>query len=145
MRVAAFPVNTTDAIHIYSDSQHIWLQLRRHFPTQDGIGTPSFKVAANLTPAQAIAIAAELLVASQHYQGAPPPINPPAQSDGTAINHGKPWTPDEDKRLADAYDAGTPVPQLARTHQRGVGGIQSRLAKLGKLAPDQFWTYPPES
>lgn len=52
------------AVHIYSDPEHIWLQLRRHVQTEQAIGTPSFKVALNLTPQQAIAIAGELLTAA---------------------------------------------------------------------------------
>ena len=60
-------------------------------------------------------------------------------------NHGKPWTPEEDKRLADAFDAQTTIPELAKAHQRGVGGIQNRLTKLGRLTADQYKTYLPES
>lgn len=57
-------------------------------------------------------------------------------------NHGKPWTPAEDKMLVDAFDAQTTIPELAKAHQRGVGGVQNRLTKLGKLTADQFKTYP---
>ena len=143
-----FSVNSTDAVHVYSDAQHIWLQLRRGIPTQDDIGAPSFKSAIRLTRDQAVAIAGELLTASTHHQSSPTPAKP-AQSNGTIpntpANHGKPWTPAEDKKLADAFDAQTTIPQLAKAHKRGVGGIQSRLTKLGKLTADQYKTYPPES
>ncbi len=142
-----FPVNSTDAVHVYSDAQHIWLQIRRSIPTQEDIGTPSFKTAINLTRDQAIAIAGELLTASTQHQSSPSPTKP-AQSNGTArtpLNHGKPWTPAEDTKLVDAFDAHTSIPQLAKTHKRGIGGIQSRLTKLGKLTKGEYKTYPPES
>lgn len=60
-------------------------------------------------------------------------------------NHGKPWTSEEDKMLVDAFDAQATIPEIAKAHQRGVGGIQNRLTKLGRLSPDQYRTYPPES
>lgn len=73
----------------------------------------------------------------------------PAQRNGTDVNvppnHGKPWTPAEDKQLADAFDAHTTIPELAKAHKRGIGGIQNRLTKLGRLTADQYKTYPPES
>ena len=56
-----FTINGTDAVHIYSDAQHMWIQLRRDVPTEQAIARPSFKVALGLTPEQAIAIATELL------------------------------------------------------------------------------------
>lgn len=60
-------------------------------------------------------------------------------------NHGKPWTGEEDKILVDAFDAKTTIPELCKAHQRGVGGIQNRLTKLGRLTADQYKTYPPQS
>lgn len=60
-------------------------------------------------------------------------------------NHGKPWTPEEDQKLADAFDAHTTIPELAKAHQRGVGGIQNRLIKLGRLTAEQYKNYPLES
>jgi hypothetical protein len=59
------------AVHIYSDPKHIWLQLRRDVPTEQAIGTPSFKVALNLTPQQAIAIAGELFAAATRNASPP--------------------------------------------------------------------------
>ena len=71
----------------------------------------------------------------------------PAQSNGTDSqvpeNHGKPWTAAEDKQLTEAFDAHTSIPELAKAHKRGVGGVQSRLTKLGKLAPEQQSTFTP--
>ncbi len=48
-------------------------------------------------------------------------------------NAGKPWTEAEDHQLAAAFDAGTAVAALARTHQRTSGAITSRLIRLGRL------------
>jgi hypothetical protein len=48
-------------------------------------------------------------------------------------NAGKAWTEGEDQRLVAAFDAGTPVAELARTHERTTGAINSRLIRLGRL------------
>jgi hypothetical protein len=48
-------------------------------------------------------------------------------------NAGKPWGEEEDQRLAAAFDAGTPVAELARVHERSRGAITSRLVRLGRL------------
>jgi hypothetical protein len=64
MRFVPFAIGSTDAVHIYSDAQRIWLQLRRDVPTEHDIAKPSFKVTLGLTPEQAIAIAGELLTAA---------------------------------------------------------------------------------
>ncbi len=58
------------------------------------------------------------------------PARPAAAAPGNA---GKSWTEDEDHRLVAAFDAGTPVAALARTHERTTGAINSRLVKLGRL------------
>lgn len=49
MRAVQLPANGTDCIHVYSDDQHIWLQLRREVHTEQDIGRLSFKVALCLT------------------------------------------------------------------------------------------------
>jgi len=48
-------------------------------------------------------------------------------------NTGKPWSDDEDTRLASSYDAGRSLVDLAREHDRTRGSIQARLVKLGKI------------
>jgi hypothetical protein len=63
--------------------------------------------------------------------------------DGAAASRGKakpraehaglPWSDDEDRRLADAYDAGTSAKDLAGRHKRSIAAIQARLVKLGKI------------
>jgi hypothetical protein len=48
---------------------------------------------------------------------------------------GKGWSEDEDRRLAEAFDAGTSVADLAALHERSRGAITSRLIRLGRLQP----------
>lgn len=82
-------------------------------------------------------------------QATAPSTKPTHPTNGVATNfpanHGKSWTTEEDKMLADAFDAQATIPELAKAHQRGVGGIQGRLTKLGRLTAEQYKTYPPES
>ena len=50
-------------------------------------------------------------------------------------NAGKPWTEDEDRELLAAFDGGRPLAELAQAHGRTRGGIQARLVRHGRLAP----------
>ena len=50
-------------------------------------------------------------------------------------NAGKPWNDDEDKLLADGFDAGRSIAELAEEHQRTRAAIQARLVRLGKVEP----------
>lgn len=61
MRAAQFPVNGSDVIHVYSDESHIWIQLRRHVPTEQDIGRSSFKVALCMQPGTAHKLGLELM------------------------------------------------------------------------------------
>ena len=45
-------------------------------------------------------------------------------------NFGKPWTSDEDVVLASEFDAGMPMGEIARKHQRTQSSIRLRLEKL---------------
>jgi hypothetical protein len=58
---------------------------------------------------------------------------------------GKPWTEVEDKQLCDAFTAGTSLVDLAQKHQRTAGGIEARLVKHGKIAPQEGKTYQSRS
>ena len=141
IRAKPIPINATDAVHIYSDSTKIWLQLRREHPTEKDIGITSFKTALRITPNQAIAIAGELLsiAAFQQQSGKTPEIatspHPPANDGQGSIpeNHGKTWTPEEDKQLLSRFHSKLSVEEIAKKHKRGIGGVQSRLAKHGKV------------
>jgi hypothetical protein len=46
-----------------------------------------------------------------------------------------PWTTEEETRLIEAFDQGVTLETLASKHRRKIGGIKSRLIKLGKLEP----------
>jgi len=48
-------------------------------------------------------------------------------------NAGKPWFEDEDSKLVELFESGTTIAELASTHKRTKGAIQSRLIKLGKI------------
>jgi len=61
MRAQQFPINNTDAVHVYSDETHIWLQLRREVPTESDIGRSSFKIAICLQPGTAHKLGLELI------------------------------------------------------------------------------------
>jgi hypothetical protein len=61
MRAQQFPANATDAVHVYSDDTHIWVQLRRDVPTDLDIGRTSFKFASCLQPGTAHKLGLELI------------------------------------------------------------------------------------
>lgn len=48
-------------------------------------------------------------------------------------NAGKPWEPQEDDKLASAFDSGTDLKQLALEAGRTPFAVETRLIKLGKL------------
>ena len=50
-------------------------------------------------------------------------------------NFGKPWTEGEDRVLTAEFDAGLPMAEMARKHQRTQSSIRLRLEKLGKIEP----------
>ena len=53
-------------------------------------------------------------------------------------NAGKPWSADEDARLADGFDAGRDPASLAADLGRSAFAVEVRLAKLGRLpAPER--------
>lgn len=79
MRLFQLPVNPTDAVHVYSDDQHIWLQLRRDVPTERDIGRSSFKTAMCLTSGTAHKLGLELLnLAERNKQKAKATASKPA-------------------------------------------------------------------
>jgi hypothetical protein len=48
-------------------------------------------------------------------------------------NIGSRWTPEEEQRLASAFDTGKRVSELAALHGRSIAAIEARLLKLGKI------------
>ncbi len=62
-------------------------------------------------------------------------------------NRGNPWTPEEEERLATAFDAGKSVEEIVRAHNRSRAAIEARLVKLGRLDPSAVTVplrYPPK-
>ncbi|MBX9812298.1 MAG: hypothetical protein K2Y16_11910 [Burkholderiales bacterium] len=58
------------------------------------------------------------------------------------------WTPEEEERLAAAFDAGRTVDELVRAHNRSRAGIEARLLKLGKIDASALTVplrYPPKT
>ena len=72
MRAQAFSLNHGGAIHTYINDDAIILQIRKTTPSEEDLLQPSFKVAVNLSPQEAMAIATELLLAvSKHLKDSP--------------------------------------------------------------------------
>ncbi len=84
MRAVRLPVNGTDAVHVYSDDQRIWLQLRRNVPTERDVGRPSFKAALCLTPDTASKLGLELLNIAERNKDKLKAKNPPTAKQPTA-------------------------------------------------------------
>jgi hypothetical protein len=138
MRSKVFTLNETDAVHVYSAPSVIWLQLRREHPTENDIGVTSFKASLKLTPIQAIGIAGELLaIAAAHHKATTPETEVRDSISEVPENHGKPWTLEEDKQLLSRFHSKLSASDIAKKHKRGVGGIQSRLVKLGAIPTGQ--------
>jgi hypothetical protein len=55
--------------------------------------------------------------------------------DRLPANVGKPWTADQDAALLAAFDAGTPLDEIAGRLQRTRVGVRTRLERHGRLAP----------
>jgi hypothetical protein len=49
------------------------------------------------------------------------------------VNAGKAWSPEEDSRLAAAFDLGQDVRQMAQDLGRSHVAVEARLVKLGKI------------
>lgn len=54
------PLSETDAVHVYSNDEGIWLQLRRLVPTEKDLCEPSFKSSMELSPEIARLLGKEL-------------------------------------------------------------------------------------
>lgn len=55
-------------------------------------------------------------------------------------NVGRPWTPDEERALVTAFQAGDPLTEVATKHRRTLRAIEARLERLGLLTADQRLT-----
>jgi len=52
------------------------------------------------------------------------------------LNAGKSWQAEEDRRLAQAFDSGLPIAEIAKRLSRTEGSIAARLVRIGKV-PDR--------
>lgn len=71
----------------------------------------------------------------------------PAAAKPATTGAGSRWTPEEESRLAAAFDEGRTPQELARMHGRSLAGIEARLLKLGKIDAAALTTqlrYPPQ-
>ncbi len=66
---------------------------------------------------------------------ATPQPQPSRRAPASAPKAGLPWDAAEDEALAQAFDQGASVTELAQLMQRTRGGIEARLVRLGKMTP----------
>jgi hypothetical protein len=59
------------------------------------------------------------------------------ESTARRANVGKQWTEEEDQRLLAQFDRGRPITELMQAHGRTLAGIEARLEKHGRLAPQE--------
>jgi hypothetical protein len=84
-----------------------------------------------------------LYCAIQTMESARPPRQPAVlRASGAQLNAGRPWTEEEETRLAKTFDAGTPIEALAQEHQRSRWAIEARLARLGKIPEPTSTRFP---
>jgi DNA-binding NarL/FixJ family response regulator len=55
-------------------------------------------------------------------------------------NVGRPWSPDEERALVTAFQAGDSAEDIAAKHGRTLRAIEARLERLGLLSADQRTT-----
>src|SRR5262252_9668333 len=73
-----------------------------------------------------------------------PARRPPMPESGS----GSRWSAEEEQRLANAFDTGRTVDELARAHNRSRAAIEARLVRLGKMDPSAVTSalrYPPKA
>ena len=52
-------------------------------------------------------------------------------------NTGRPWRQADDAQVLAAFRAGEPLARIATAHHRSLASVESRLERLGALAPEQ--------
>ena len=82
MRAQVIKLADGAQVQVYSNRDRLVLQMRRQVATEVDLLTPSFKVAVELTPAEALNLAAELLHAAAAQ--VPPATQPNKRADPSA-------------------------------------------------------------
>ena len=52
-------------------------------------------------------------------------------------NTGRPWRQADDSQVLAAFQRGEPLAQIAAAHHRSLASVESRLERLGVLAPEK--------
>ena len=107
-----------------TQAQQIIEGLARGLDTTTGEVLPDSSPLSQPQVIRALFMAARAL--EQVRANAPRKADPPG-------NAGKPWSDEEDQRLMAAFDGGTPIAELAKSHERSRGAITSRLMRFGRL------------
>lgn len=88
------------------------------------------------SPYNAPPVIRALFTVSQALGDKPSPgARPPRAPRSSPPNAGKPWSPEDDERLAKSFEAGSGLTALANDLGRTQFAVESRLVKLGKLPP----------
>ncbi len=91
-----------------------------------------------------------LFEALRAVEGGPTAVSTPAAAQKPPLpqgGSGSRWSPEEESRLAAAFDSGRAVDDLARAHNRSRAAIEARLVRLGKMDASAVTTplrYPPK-
>lgn len=66
---------------------------------------------------------------------------PASKAKSLPQNAGKPWTPDDDEKLSNMYDAGSSKKDICAYFKRTNGAIAARLVRIGKIhSRDEYLT-----
>lgn len=79
-----------------------------------------------------VATSAVELLAAADDAGRPGPLPPRGAERPKPANRGMPWSAEDDRLLAEAFDAGDSIAEIAETFGRSRGSIRARLLRLGR-------------
>ena len=82
-----------------------------------------------LLPDDSVCNRAEIVRAFHTVLAATPASRPKS----LPLNAGKPWTPEEDEKLANIYDSGSSKKDMCAYFKRTDGAIAARLVFIGKI------------
>lgn len=102
------------------------------------------KLSAGVDPATGLPLAADSIVQQPTVRGALSQARAALESrivrrsrrGQTPRNLGAPWTMEEERLMMAAFDAGHSPIEIAATLERSLAGVEARLEKLGRIAPE---------